>query len=155
MGADAYARCVGVDCRRTAFLNLVADATHNFTDGLAIGVAFGRGEHEVATTLGKAWDHYCHGACIGSHAPMLLVCLTVRTYDVVHTGHVISNCDACGSMNSCLAARASARSGRRRNTHCCRLPSIACGQDAVLHGPRRHARHRCWIAVGHLFFCSI
>ena len=36
---------------RAAFLNLVADATHNFTDGLAIGVAFGRHEHEVATTL--------------------------------------------------------------------------------------------------------
>ena len=41
------------DCglHRAAFLNLVADATHNFTDGLAIGVAFGRHEHEVATTL--------------------------------------------------------------------------------------------------------
>ena len=74
--------------RRTAILNLVADATHNFTDGLAsvllkyaqlllqlvlivlvvldtarmyvpalgvcrIGVAFGRREHEIATTLGK------------------------------------------------------------------------------------------------------
>ena len=36
---------------RAAFPNLVADATHNFTDGLAIGVAFGRHEHEVATTL--------------------------------------------------------------------------------------------------------
>ena len=36
---------------RTAVLNLVADATHNFTDGLAIGVAFGRREHEIATTL--------------------------------------------------------------------------------------------------------
>ena len=53
--ADAYVCCVGVDWRRTAILNLVADATHNFTDGLAIGVAFGRGEHEVATTLGKTW----------------------------------------------------------------------------------------------------
>jgi zinc transporter 7 len=36
---------------RTALLNLFADATHNFTDGLAIGVAFGRQEHELATTL--------------------------------------------------------------------------------------------------------
>lgn len=41
-----------MDRCRTAILNLVADATHNFTDGLAIGVAFGRGEHELATTLG-------------------------------------------------------------------------------------------------------
>ena len=55
MLADAYVCCVGVDWRRTAILNPVADATHNFTDGLAIGVAFGRGEHEVATTLGKTW----------------------------------------------------------------------------------------------------
>lgn len=37
--------------KSTAILNLVADATHNFTDGLAIGVAFGRGQNEVATTL--------------------------------------------------------------------------------------------------------
>ena len=55
VSTGAYLRRVAVDWRRTAILNLVADATHNFTDGLAIGVAFGRGEHEVATTLGKMW----------------------------------------------------------------------------------------------------
>lgn len=33
------------------YLNLVADVAHNFTDGLAIGAAFGGGKGSLATTL--------------------------------------------------------------------------------------------------------
>jgi zinc transporter 7 len=35
----------------SGYLNLVADFAHNFTDGLAIGAAFGAGRGSVATTL--------------------------------------------------------------------------------------------------------
>lgn len=140
-GADAKeqksATAPAADMKVTAYLNLAADAAHNFTDGLAIGASFLVDERLAWITVFTILLHEVPHE-IGDFA--ILVQAGCSKQKVREAG--------CGCANACRMP-AQQRDPTPNLTHCpCRYsprPSVACmppGDDAATdHSNWRHAGH--------------